>query len=106
MEPGAALNARSALTVPEPVTVPTAPPAAISETITPAPAGNQIWIAGHYSFASGQWIWIPGSWTAAPAKGAMWVEGRYDPRTRQWVEGHWEMKNSQPGTNSTGIDPR
>jgi hypothetical protein len=65
-----------------------------------------VWIAGHYTFSSGQWIWIPGSWTAAPANGATWVEGRYDARTGQWIEGHWAMNNGRGASGSAGTEAR
>jgi hypothetical protein len=74
--------------------VSTPPPAAINEPMPASPNDGSVWIPGHYRYASGQWVWINGSWAVPPTPGAVWVQGDYDAATHRWSEGHWNLGGS------------
>jgi hypothetical protein len=79
-----------------------APPAPRVERI-PAPRSGQIWIGGHWSWNSNDYVWRPGYWQAARpdhdyAPGR-WVQANGGYR---WVEGQWKP---HPGKGNGGCPP-
>jgi hypothetical protein len=72
------------------IIAPSAPPAVIVETASPAPGPEWSWIAGHWDWR-GRWVWEHGYWTKRPHPGAVWVGGAWVIRGGGWVwvEGRW-----------------
>lgn len=70
-----------------------APPPAPTEVIPAAPAAGYSWVAGHYEFRNGGWVWRPGQWYAGsvrplPPPVAETPSAPEREYTR-WVPGHW-----------------
>lgn len=84
--------------VPPPVIVHQAPPRHVTEVVVVSPGPGYVWVAGHYSWANNQWVWIPGAWMTPPEAGAVWVEGRWDQAAQTWTEGHWEIAQAAAPT--------
>ncbi len=69
------------------------PPSDQVEVITVAPAGDYVWINGHWAWHGGPgYVWVPGHWVSRYRPGAEWVPGHWSPGYRggyRWHEGHW-----------------
>lgn len=70
-----------------------APPAAPQETLPPSPGSGYSWVAGHYQFRNGAWVWMPGQWVAGVVRPlpSPIVEVQPAPtgEAARWVPGHW-----------------
>jgi hypothetical protein len=69
----------------------TGPPPERVEAAPAAPYQDGVWIAGHWDYRNGTWVWAPGYWTRRPYPGAVWVPGhwRETPNGWRWVQGRW-----------------
>jgi len=69
-----------------------APPAALTEEVTVAPAPGYIWVGGYWGWYGGRYVWVSGGWHRPPRPGAVWVGGTWRPRPgggHIWVQGRW-----------------
>lgn len=68
-----------------------APPRLRVEVPPPAPAPSQVWVPGYWSFANGNYVWVPGAYVAAPQTGARWTPARWVNRDGAWFfePGRW-----------------
>lgn len=74
------------------------PPPPVQVEVRPAqPTLQSVWVAGHYSWEGGRWVWIPGLWST-PRAGYVWQEPvavqaqggvRYHP-------GYWRPSQAEP----------
>ncbi len=66
------------------------PPPPRVEVVPAAPGAGHVWIAGHWAWRGGQYVWLPGRHVIARA-GRVWVPGHWEKRGRAWVwrEGRW-----------------
>lgn len=74
------------------VVVQEAPPAEITEVITPSPGPQYVWIKGRWKWEN-RWVWGPGSWSIRPHPNANWRAGyweRHGHHHHAWIEGRWE----------------
>ncbi len=71
------------------VKAPPPPPRAVVVTRPARPGAGHVWIAGHYVYRGGRYIWVKGAWVKPPRKGVVWVPGRFDTRKGVWVSGRW-----------------
>lgn len=74
------------------VVVKKAPPKVRVEVRTAAPSPNHVWVAGHWSWRTGKYVWVGGTWKVRPTSSATWVTGHWTKRPRGWVwvPGHWK----------------
>ena len=74
------------------VTVGSAAPAVIVETIPASPDPDFVWVGGcwawrHTRLGFGYWDWAPGYWVRPPYRGAVWIGGGWGHRG--WRDDHW-----------------
>ena len=50
-----------------------APPPLPEYSQPPAPADNDLWTPGYWSYANAGYYWVPGAWVMAPWLGALWT---------------------------------
>ncbi len=69
-----------------------APPQLRVEVPPPAPSHGHVWVAGYWSFSSGRYVWVPGSYVVAPQTGARWMPAQWVLRNGAWYfePGRWE----------------
>jgi len=80
----------------EEVAVNVAPPEPPAEAVaTPAPRAGYIWIAGHFSWSGGVWVWHAGRFVTARA-GHDYIAPRYDRARRIWIRGHFRPVTTTP----------
>jgi hypothetical protein len=63
------------------------------EVIPPHPPGRpMIWRPGHWRWAGGQYVWVPGAYMPAGSGYSHWVHGHWANRGGRWVwvEPHWQ----------------
>jgi len=51
------------------------------------PYRDAVWIAPHYEWIRGGWVWTRGYYAYPPRRGAVWVPGRYNHG--YWRGGYW-----------------
>ncbi len=56
------------------------------------PHRSAVWIAGHYEWQHGRYVWFDGYYEYPPHPGGVWVPGRYVVRGGAYFyrPGHWE----------------
>jgi len=59
------------------------PPAPLTETVTPAPAPNAIWIPGYWAYDGRGYSWVSGIWEIPP------------PNAHAYVAAHWEYQGDR-----------
>jgi hypothetical protein len=84
----------------DPSIIPTAPPIAKNEQMSPSPGEHYVWVPGHYSPVQRVWTWIPGKWSLPPDPRAVWIPGRYDVQTKRWTPGYWQPGDPYPVTDA------
>ena len=74
----------------QPLRAPEAPPAPQVESPGPPPGASAIWIAGHWTWQDGRFVWARGYWEKEPA--GAWVPGRWKKTPEGWVwePGRWK----------------
>jgi hypothetical protein len=72
--------------------VPPTPTSQPYEQIPQRPAGNAVWLPGHYAFNGNNYDWIPGRWEYPPAGATSWVPPTWQPQGNGYiyVRGHWQ----------------
>jgi hypothetical protein len=80
------------------VTIVQAPPPQ-SETPTPQPGPGYSWVAGHYEFRNGGWLWVPGQWIAGTVRPMPSPISEPQPaapngESTRWVPGHWSFNGT------------
>jgi hypothetical protein len=67
------------------------PPPPRREVIVASPGPGYVWVAGHWSWRSNDYVWEPGTWVIIQTGYHRWEPGRWrhDRRGWYWVEGHW-----------------
>ena len=67
------------------------------DSYTPQPAGNAVWIRGHYEYtgnqSSGQeYQWVPGHWETPPPGTSRYVPSHWEQHSQgyMWVPGNWQ----------------
>jgi hypothetical protein len=68
----------------------TPPPPSRAETKPAAPAGNFVWVPGHYVPLNNEWRWVAGEWGVPATPASVWIEASYDPKTKSWSPGYWQ----------------
>ncbi len=68
-----------------------APPQLRVEVPPPAPSPRHVWMPGYWSFASGNYVWVPGSYVVAPQPEARWMPAQWVLRDGAWYfePGRW-----------------
>ena len=51
------------------------------------PYHGAVWIAPHYEWINGRWVWVRGYYAYPPRPGMVWVSGRYSHG--YWRGGYW-----------------
>ena len=74
----------------------TPPPALRPETKPAAPAGNYVWVPGHYVPLNDEWRWVAGEWGVPATPSSVWIEAQYDPKTKSWSPGYWHPDRPDP----------
>lgn len=71
---------------------PPAPASQPYEQIPPRPAGNAVWIPGHYAYNGSGYDWVSGRWEYPPAGATSWVPPTWQPQGTGYVyvRGHWQ----------------
>lgn len=62
--------------------VPVTPPPPATDTVTPSPAPNAVWIPGYWSFDGSNYMWVAGHWEIPP------------PNARSYIAAHWENQGA------------
>ena len=79
------------------VLVPQPPPPEKSESKSVAPGFGYIWVAGHWDFVEGIYVWKAGRWLQGKP-GYEYVRARcdYDGAQKSWVfrRSHWKRRQS------------
>jgi len=67
------------------------PPPPRVEVIEKAPAADQVWVGGFWTWHHGGWEWRPGHFVVKPHTRAVWIAGYWKkmPHGWAWVPGHW-----------------
>lgn len=68
----------------------TPPPAPLTESKSPAPKSELVWVEGHYMPVEKQWRWVMGVWAVPATSISVWIPGRYDQKVKTWYPGYWE----------------
>lgn len=79
-----------ALSQPQPVAVPWAPPPMLAEYPPPPPSPDAYWTGGYWVWRN-DWVWAPGRWTEPPRPRYHWVPPYYEHRRDRvvFVDGFW-----------------
>jgi hypothetical protein len=70
-----------------------APPPDRSESPSPQPGPNYVWVPGHWSWDGNDFQWHSGEWTTPPTGYHQWMPGRWQQTgANNWVyvEGQWQ----------------
>jgi hypothetical protein len=67
------------------------PPPERREVIVERPGEGYVYIRGHWAYADGGYVWVPGRWERPEGRRHRWIEGHWahDRGGWYWVEGHW-----------------
>lgn len=68
----------------------TPPPAPRAEIPPARPAGEHVWVPGHWAPQEGEWKWVSGQWRVPATPTSVWIEPRYDPAKQRWSAGYWQ----------------
>jgi hypothetical protein len=71
---------------------PVAPPPLQVEHQPMPPTPAHVWIAGHWSYDHGAWVWQSGYYERGVQPGAAWVPGHWvdEGAVWTWKPGHWQ----------------
>ena len=72
--------------------VATGPPDPPDEVIVVAPSPRYVWVPGYYSYRSGTYIWVKGSYQIPPRGRTRYVQGQWQktPKGYKRGKGHWK----------------
>lgn len=67
------------------------PPPVRFEHIPKASSRDDHWVAGHWRWDGGEYVWVPGYYHARPRPQVIWVDGRWTRNSSgwYWIEGSW-----------------
>jgi len=70
----------------------TGPPPMRDEVIIVAPSPRYVWVPGYYTYSSGTYIWIEGSYRIPPRGKTSYIQGewRKTPNGYKRGKGHWK----------------
>jgi hypothetical protein len=69
------------------------PPALQEEQVPGRPGPHHVWIAGHWRYRNGNYLWVRGRWEVPPRPRARFVAPHWDERggSHLFVEGYWQV---------------
>jgi len=67
------------------------PPPIRREVIVVRPGPDYVYLRGHWAYADGGYVWVPGRWERPEGRRHRWVEGHWahDRGGWYWIDGHW-----------------
>ncbi|MSU23687.1 MAG: hypothetical protein EXS32_07680 [Opitutus sp.] len=77
---------------PAPVIDQPLPPSFAQEEIGQAPSAHHVWIAAHWRWQEGAYVWVAGRWEMPPVANVTWIEPRWEKKANGFVlvEGSWQ----------------
>jgi hypothetical protein len=94
--PPASSIATAATVGPAPVIDQPLPPAFSQEVPEPQPSPRHVWVAGHWRWQEGSYVWIAPRWELPPVAKATWVPPRWEKQANGYVliAGYWDQSVS------------